>query len=127
MAAPRYGTLEWEEMYIKNRKPNPTWDFKALTAIYTKFADGKFFMARSKKTGKWITGEYPVGGFRFMLSVKAALMFNGAWRTLDEAKKLVETRNTKYGDCGDVEYVEKNSSDDDVLTAVSGSLNLGKY
>lgn len=128
MPVPKYGTPEWEEMYMRNRKPDLKWDFKALTAIYTKHSDGKFVMARCKKTGKWITGEYPVGGFRYMLTLKAALLFNGVWRTVEEAQRLVEERNKKYGDpCGEVEYLEKSSTDEDVLSVVTGNLNLGRY
>ena len=124
---PKYGTIEWEEMYIKNRKENPAWDFKSLTSIYNKFADGKFIMAKCSSTGKWITGEYPVGGFRYMLSIKAALLFNGVWRTKEEAQVFITKRNEKFGDsCAGVEYVEKSYSDPDVLDAVIGNLNLGK-
>lgn len=128
MPVPKYGTTEWEEMYIKNRRTDLKWDFKALTAIYIKFPNGEFVMARCKKTGKWITGEYPVGGFRYMLTLKAALLFNGVWRTKEEAQKFVSERNKKYGDqCGEVEFVEKSSTDEDVLAVVTGNLNLGRY
>ena len=63
-----------------------------------------------------------------MLTLKAALLFNGVWRTVEEAQRLVEERNKKYGDpCGEVEYLEKSSTDEDVLSVVTGNLNLGRY
>jgi len=122
---PKYGTIEWEELYLKNRKGNPVWDFKALTEIHQKNADGKIVMAFCKKTNKWITGEYPVGGFRYMLTLRAALQFNGVWRTEEKAKEFLKKRNEQYGedDC-DVEIVHKNVTDADVLEALVGNFKM---
>ena len=128
MAYPKYGSIEWEREYLKNRKKDLKWDFKALREIHTRHADGKFVMAKCKKTGKWITGEYPVGGFRYMLTLDAALRFNGVWRTEEDAKKFVESRNDKYGNdtsCGEVEFLHKTSTDEDIIeTLTAGNLKI---
>ena len=123
--APKYGTLEWEEQYLKNRRPNPVWDFKSLTEIYKQFANGEFYMAFCKTNNKWVTGEYPVGGFRYMISLRAALQFNGVWKTEQKAKDFIEARNKKYGqECEEVEIIKKNVVDEDILTALVGHFKI---
>ena len=122
MAYPKYGSLEWELNYLKNRKKDPVWDFKSLTKIHTQYADGQIVMAKCKTTDKWITGYSPSGGFRYMLSLRSALLFNGVWRTEEDAKKFIAERIAKYGDdCKEVEYLHKKTTDEDVLIALADS------
>lgn len=124
MPQPKYGTVEWEEQYLKNRKKNPAWDYKSLTKIHTQSA-GFIVLAKCKKTGKWMTGEYPVGGFRYMLTLRAALLFNGVWKSIEEAKAFVKKRIDLYGDdCGEIEYIETTTNSLEVLDAIAGHFKI---
>jgi len=126
MAQPKYGSIEWEELYLKNRKGNPVWDYKALTKIHQTSTSGEIVMAFCKNTNKWLTGEYPVGGFRYMITLRAALQFNGVWKTEADALAFIKARNEHYGeteDCG-IELIHKKTTDEDVLTALVGHFKM---
>lgn len=120
-AALKYGTIEWEEAFLKSRKAQPE-DFRQIINVVNPYrqSDKPFYVIRCKSTGKYMAGNYP-GAFRWNFKIESALLYNGVFLDIATAEEWFLKQSEMYGnECKEVEYVPMKWEDPEVIDALKG-------